>query len=100
MKLMHKLQSRRGETMVEMLVSMMILTLTICLLVTMIVVSYQFDRQAREADNKFKEDLAAAENFTGAHTSGKIILKPDGGPSVEIDVEIYSKDGSDLKSYK
>ncbi len=102
---MQKLQSNRGETMVEMLVSMLILTLSICLLVTMIAVSYQFDRQARELDKTYKQDLAAAENFTdGTSTPGTIKLKLDGfgasGGEQTINVEIYSKSGSDLKSYK
>ncbi len=105
MKLMQKLQSNRGETMVEMLVSMLILTLSICLLVTMIAVSYQFDRQARELDEKYKQDLDAAENLTGGSpTSGTIKLRLDGvgasGGEQTINVNIYSNADSDLKSYK
>lgn len=104
MKLIQKLKSRRGETMVEMLVSMMILTLSICLLVTMIVVSYQFDHQARELDKTYKNDLSTAENFTGTSTSGTIKLKLNGvgasGGEQTINVAIYSNTGSNLKSYK
>ncbi len=104
MKMIQKLKSRQGETMVEMLVSMLILTLSICLLVTMIVVSYQFDRQARELDNKYRDELSAAENFSGTSTPGTIKLKLDGvgasGGEVNVNVEIYSVTDSDLKSYK
>lgn len=105
MKMIQKLRSNRGETMVEMLVSMLILTLSICLLVTMIAVSYQFDRQARELDKAYKQDLAAAENFTdGFSTSGTIKLKLNGvgasGGEQTINVKIYSNADSDLKSYK
>ncbi len=103
MKMIQKLRSNRGETMVEMLVSMLILTLSICLLVTMIAVSYQFDRQARELDKAYKDELSAAENPGGTDVDGKVILNPKnfvGVPPQEVDVKIYSKSGSDLKSYK
>lgn len=103
MKMIQKLKSLRGETMVEMLVSMLILTLSICLLVTMIVVSYQFDRQARELDKTYKDELYAAENFDGTSVDGRIILNPKNFEGVEpqkVDVKIYSKTDSNLKSYK
>lgn len=103
MKMIQKLRSNRGETMVEMLVSMLILTLSICLLVTMIVVSYQFDRQARELDKTYKDELSAAENPEGTGVDGKVILNPKNSLGVlpqEVAVKIYSKSDSDLKSYK
>lgn len=102
MKIMQKLKSHSGETMIEMLVSMMILTLVICLLVTMIATSYQFNRQARKLDGKYKDDLDVAENFkNGFSTSGQIILKDSSGNSQPpINVDIFSNTDSDLKSYK
>ncbi len=111
MKLIQKLKSLRGETMVEMLVSMLILTLSICLLVTMIVVSYQFDRQARELDNKYRDELSAAENFKEKSDDGNISYVTDDYDVVlrlndmddnkqTVDVNIYSVPDSDLKSYK
>ncbi len=98
--------------MVEMLVSMLILTLSICLLVTMIVVSYQFDRQARELDNKYRDELSVAENFKEKSDDNNISYVTDDYDVVlrmnemgidnkqTIDVNIYSVPDSDLKSYK
>ena len=103
MKIIQKLKSHRGETMIEMLVSMMILTLVICLLVTMIATSYQFNRQARELDKDYRDELSAAENFNPEAVThgGTITLKlNDGSLSQSITVDIYSSTDSELKSYK
>ncbi len=111
MKIIQKLRSNRAETMVEMLVSMLILTLSVCLLVTMIAVSYQFDRQARELDKTYKDELSAAENFKDKSDDDTVsyvtddydvVLRLNGmfeNPQT-VDVNIYSVPNSDLKSYK
>jgi len=85
-----------------MLVSMLILTLVICLLVTMIATSYQFNRQARKLDEDYRNELSAAENFEGSGVDGKITLKPKNftGSEQKVDVKIYSTPGSELKSYR
>lgn len=105
MKILKKLKSRRGETLVEILVSMAILTLSICFMVTMVMLSARFDEQARAEDVKFKEALEAVENFDGATVEhGKQVkLVPtvmDGTPTQSIDVEVYSSADGELKSYK
>lgn len=102
MKILKKLKSRRGETLVELLVSMAILTLSICFMVTMVMLSARFDEQARAEDENFKEALNAVENFEGTHTSGTVKLSPKfaGASTQNVSVEVYSSTDGKLKSYK
>lgn len=105
MKIIEKLRSRRGETLVELLVSMAILTLSICFMVTMVMLSARFDEQARDEDKTFKEELEAAEDFN-APPSGTAYVKfvlPAGTPDPglpPIPVKIYSSADGELKSYR
>lgn len=102
MKIIEKLRSRRGETLVELLVSMAILTLSICFMVTMVMLSARFDEQARAEDENFKEALDAVENFEGTHTAGMVKLSPNFGGASEqfITVDVYSSADGELKSYR
>lgn len=103
MKILKKLKSRRGETLVELLVSMAVLTLSIGFMVTTIMLSARFDEQARAADKKFKEDLAAAENHIGSYVGETVKLTPkvaDGSSPQSITVNVYSNSDGELKSYE
>lgn len=100
MKIIKKLKSRRGETLVELLVSMAILTLSIAFMVTMIMLSARFDEQARAEDENFKTELKEAENFEGTPTLGTVKLAPGTPFEQSIDVDVYSSADGKLKSYK
>lgn len=103
MKILKKLKSRRGETLVELLVSMAILTLSICFMVTMIMLSTKFDEQARNADKAYRDALDAVENYEGTETPGTVKLVPDsiaGTSEQSITVKVYSSADGKLKSYR
>lgn len=67
----HKLKSSRGETLVEVLASILICTLSIALLVGAVMASSRMDLQAREADEEYYAALTKAERQDKA---------PDGTP--------------------
>lgn len=96
-----KLHSNRGETMVEMLVSIALLVLAMSILGAMLSVSYNITNAVREADDKYYEDLSAAEQHGSEAHDGEVTISCVGGGSVKIDVDIYgSGDGdSALKTY-
>lgn len=98
-KIARKLRSRRGETLTEMLVSIVILGLSIAMMATMIITSTKITERSTERDNKYRIQLSAAEAQDGEATSGSVIIKKDGEPDIPIDVNIYGGEG-ELKSYK
>ena len=100
---MKKLSSKRGETLVEMLVSIALLVLAMSILSAMLAAAYNSDVAARDMDEKLQEDLKAAEDTEDPSASphgGTVTIKPDDGSAeVTISVNIYGdKDG--LHSYK
>ena len=56
-----KLRSRRGETLVEVLVSILVAGLSVLLLAGMISTAARFNGAARRADERLYEQLSAAE---------------------------------------
>lgn len=62
-----KLNDVRGETLVEVLASILIGSLSVALLFSMVMASGNMDKSAKEADEAFMESLNAAERQkTGA----------------------------------
>lgn len=59
-----KLSDVRGETLVEVLASILIGSLSVALLFSMVMASGNMDRGAKEADEAFMESLNAAEGRT------------------------------------
>lgn len=114
-KVIRKLKSRRGETLTEMLVSIVILGLSISMMVTMIITSTRMTEQTTTKDEEYQNQLSAAEKQDGKDGKGEEVKVEDGTVTIspitnpgepvskvspiKITVEIYGNDGS-LKSYK
>ena len=94
-----KLRSNRGETMVEMLVSIALLVLAMSILAAALSSAYSITQASRNADKNYYEDLSAAERKEGSGTSGTVKISRSGGSEVNISVEIYGNE-SDLGSLK
>lgn len=99
----NKLRSRRGETLVETLVSITILGLSIGFMAMMVITSYNMTMEARNEDKVYSEELAAAEGLMQIEGSSATvkISKGDASAPVEIHVTINgtSEDGKALRSY-
>jgi len=61
-----KLKSSRGETLVELLASILIASLSVVLVFGSIMASAVMDRQAQELDEDYYEALSMAERQSGA----------------------------------
>ena len=99
MKKIKKTASRRGETFIELLVSILFIALSAALLFGM----YQ---AAQQMDDNLYQAVTEAGNQTGEPQKGKVSFEikdmtsadglipggADGGNSGEIDVHIYSND--------
>lgn len=87
-----KLKDHRGETLVEMLASILIAALAVALLFTCCMASVQMGGQARAADERYYENLSAAEARTEAKGAGKVKVEGNGN-SVEVQIQLYGGDG-------
>lgn len=95
-QLQAKLKSRRGETLVEVLASILVATLSVGLLLGAVAVSAHLNHQAEGADEIFYEALTAAESRAGSGTGGTVTIT-EGGRTAEIPVQIYGDE--DLYAY-
>lgn len=69
---MKKLRSNRGETLVEVMASILISALSVALLFSCVAASFDMDKEAKELDKKHYEALTAAETYTeGAEVGGE-----------------------------
>lgn len=96
---MKKLHSSRGETLVEVLASILIAALSVALLFGCVTASTGIDRQARELDAEHYAALSAAEARSGTGSFGTAgILNPVNSMQEQLPVEICG--GTGLYSYK
>lgn len=96
---MKKLRDSRGETLVEVLASILIASLSVALLFGCVMASSNMDRGAKKLDKEHYEALTAAEAQSGTGISGTVKLqniKNSGKGS--LSVEIFGDAG--LYSYK
>lgn len=103
MKSAKKLRSTRGETMVEMLVSITLLVLAMSILGAMLAAAYHSDEAARAMDQKLEDELSLAERHSDSDPSKSlngfaVITLDDGGSEVRIPIKIHGEDDA-LKSY-
>lgn len=104
-KLRKKLRSSAGETLAEVLVAMMIISFAVMMLVSMISTAFSIDKQTRERDKKFYENLGYAETLTTEEGSANpaedevsITIGDDTEHPLEISVYVYG--GGGLASYE
>ena len=72
-----KLKSRAGETLAEVLVSILVIAFALLLLASMVSASGSIDLSTRERDGEFYENLTSAEkkeNVTGTGTTGTVTV--------------------------
>lgn len=88
-----KLNDARGETLVEVLASILIGSLSVALLFSMVMASGNMDRSAEETDKVFNESLRAAEKQTDTPVSGQVTVRNNADPLPPAgSPDPYSKD--------
>lgn len=95
---MHKIREKRGETLVESLVSILIFTFASILMLTMISAGAEINRTAREADRTYFSQLLTAEMAEGPGTEKGTVLFTVNGAAEAVTVDVYRED-SGLYSY-
>lgn len=90
---MKKLRSSSGETLIEVLASILVVALSVTLLYTLILSASSINRRAKELGSRYETEYAAAENRTG-QTSGTVSI---GG--AQVPVYYYSSGDGALTAY-
>ena len=97
-------RSQSGETLVEVLIALLVVTLATLLLASMSTVSGSINLTARQNDERFYEALSKVEAMKDPTVTGKVVtikdVTPGGAAAAEtnVEVEIYETDG--LAAYK
>lgn len=92
----HK-RASKGETLVETLVAIVIITFSAIILVNMTIASTNINRKVESSDTNFRDELAAAEGLQNP-AKGQITVKSE-SRTYKYSVEYYGKEDG-LRSYR
>lgn len=99
-----KWKDNRGETLVEVMASILVGALSVALLFSAVMASVKMDKRAKEADAEFRKSLNKAEkqepavNIITPRADARVKVKNGSGPEVKLTVEFYGDE--QLLSYK
>lgn len=94
-----KLRSERGETLVEVLASILIVSLSVMMLVGSVMASSRVDVETEKLDKKHYKALTSAETHRGDEMTGMTVtIKGSAGGTVTPDITIYG--GAGMYSYE
>lgn len=99
---MKKLHCDRGETLIEVLASILIAALSVTLLFSCVMASSNMDREARKLDVKHYEALTAAEGQRVSLGESQVTITQvviDGGYAEAAGVPVNLYGGAGLYSY-
>lgn len=92
-----RLNDNRGETLVELLASILIAALSVAVLFTCCTAAVEMGKETRAADEAYYEHLSAAEGRTGLAEEGKVKVEGN-GTEIEVDIGLYG--GGEMYSYQ
>lgn len=101
---MKKLKNRRGETLVETLVAVLVFTLSSVLMYSMAAAANNINQTARAADEVFQQQIVDVEQAAGTQSSGSVsvsLVKSPGSNTSKnmgsVNVDVYKS--GDLCAY-
>lgn len=98
-----KLHNSKGETLVEVLASILICTLSVALLFSGVMAANKINRQAEVSDNGFFDTLSAAEQKNDEspyQTNRTIVVTEKGGTGISKTFKVNYYGDSKIYSYK
>lgn len=101
-----KLRNNRGETLVEVMASILISALSVALLFSCVAASFDMDKDAKELDKNHYKYLSAAETKDGtsseggAAKSGELTIQNTAGAGLSGQVDILLYGGGGMWSYE
>lgn len=99
MRLWNKLASRRGETLTETLVAVLMVALASVLLASMLSSASRMNAAAMEKDEALYDAVTAAETGGGSGETGTVRVTLGGAALPDFNVTYYSDAGGTLYAY-
>lgn len=104
-KILSRLKSKKGETLVESMAGILIFTFGSIIMLSMITSAADINTAAKEADREYFEDMKVVElaNTTPAAGSVSFAITPNGGStftSTSMAVDVYAGPGGLYAYYK
>lgn len=90
------LRSRRGDTMIEVIISAVIVLAAIGVFVTCALAAGRINARIAAQDAAMYEEIAAAEGRDGTAQDATLSLSAAGNPITDLSVKIY---GENMKSF-
>lgn len=108
-KLLGKIRSRKGETFIEILIAVLVISLSLMLVATMYSSAFNLNISAKEKDEAFYDALKSVEQMDGTPIDGSVTItdkdvdyttgnETGSDKSAKIDVDAYEGEG--VTSYK
>lgn len=106
--MINKLRQKKGETLIETMVSLLIAVLSVMMLATAVLASTNINKQTSEADQKYQSQLKEVEGLDESIKKEEVRLSitfssPDGAATYEsatAKVLLYGEDESQFLSYE
>lgn len=95
----NKLRTRRGETVAEVLLAVLVAGVAMALVAGAASAAVRLNVTAREVDAAYYAQLSAAETRAGPKQEAKLTITLGVGASYDFDVDIYGGDG-ELRAYE
>lgn len=100
-----KLKQKKGETLIEALISLLIAVLSMMILSTAVLVSSNINKENRERDNEYAQQLYDAEGLAVEmdDRNVKVHVQFEGDladKSADIDIILYGGENNDFVSYE
>lgn len=101
-KVLKRLKSRGGETLVESMAAILIFTFGSIIMLSMVTAAADINKAAKEADAKHRDQMATVEKGDGAGTQGVIVFtygSAGNAKTESADVRVYSLEEDGLYAY-
>lgn len=101
-RLVKKIRSRKGETLAEILVSVLIVALSALLIASMFTAAGSINAAVKKLDENFYESVTQVESQSGTSTSGTVHFQIEdeaGNEEGDIQVDIYTDESKNFSAY-
>lgn len=100
--MIRKLRNNKGETMVEALIALLIAVLSLGLVSSATIAAANMNKIAKETDQKFAEEIQAAEIYSATPESKVLTIDFAEGIAADVseNVNVYGESTSNFASYK
>ena len=103
-KVLKKIKSNKGETLIESLVSLLIAALSIAMLVSCILACSRINETNRKADEKYNKDLYRAEAAISEEgyekEAGSVTIDFETTADKTVEVDLYGGEDGSFLTYK